>query len=104
MRDWGNVWDVILENGEVLLCPSLIPTSLFSLRSALCVSLVNPGATKALTDARAIGNSSYDPLAAVSFYYNQGRNELAANNFLVPITTALLLQTLTRYGAESGAQ
>lgn len=103
MRDWGNVGDVVLEAALALSITN--PTSLLLLRSAVFVSsLVNPGATKALTDARAIGNSSYDPLTAVSFYYNQGRNELAANSFLVPITTQLLLQTVTRYGAESGAQ
>ncbi|KAG8947115.1 hypothetical protein FRC04_010966 [Tulasnella sp. 424] len=57
--------------------------------------VVNSGATSLLTSARSSGNSSYDPRTAITFYYNQGRNEIAANSFIVPYTTALLQSTLT---------
>jgi Protein of unknown function (DUF3533) len=35
---------------------------------------------------------SYNPTSAITFYFNQGRNELAAANFIVPQATALLIQ------------
>ncbi|KAG9032788.1 hypothetical protein FS837_002639 [Tulasnella sp. UAMH 9824] len=61
--------------------------------------VVNTAATQALLNARSTGNSSYDPLSAISFYYNQGRNEVAANSFIVPLTTQLLQTTLGRFNA-----
>lgn len=66
--------------------------------------VVNPDATSILTSSRTSGNSSYDPRTAVTFYYNQGRNEIAANSFIVPYTTALLQSTLTAFNAKTNAQ
>ncbi|KAG9047650.1 hypothetical protein FS837_001778 [Tulasnella sp. UAMH 9824] len=66
--------------------------------------VVNSDATALLNSARSSGNSSYDPRTAVIFYYNQGRNEIAANSFIVPYTTALLQSTLTAFNAKTNAQ
>ncbi|KAG9043519.1 hypothetical protein FS837_009467 [Tulasnella sp. UAMH 9824] len=66
--------------------------------------VVNSEATSLLNSARSSGNSSYDPRTAVTFYYNQGRNEIAANSFIVPYTTALLQSTLTAFNAKTNAQ
>lgn len=57
-----------------------------------------------LTSARASGNSSYDPRTAITFYYNQGRNEIAANSFIVPYTTALLQSTLASFNAKLNSE
>lgn len=66
--------------------------------------VVNTAATQALLTARSTGNSSYNPLSAISFYYNQGRNEVAANSFIVPLTTALLQTTVGRFSAQFTGQ
>ncbi|KIO28765.1 hypothetical protein M407DRAFT_176434 [Tulasnella calospora MUT 4182] len=66
--------------------------------------VVNFDATSLLTSARSSGNSSYDPRDAVTFYYNQGRNEIAANSFIVPYTTALLQSTLSAFNARTDSQ
>lgn len=66
--------------------------------------VVNSAATAALTSARSSGNSSYDPSTAITFYYNQGRNEIAANSFIVPYTTALLQSTLTAFNAKFNSE
>lgn len=65
---------------------------------------VNRDATSLLSMARSTGNASYDPTSAITFYYNQGRNELAANSFIVPITTGLLGVTLPRWAAGQAAE
>lgn len=65
---------------------------------------MNTAVTQALTTARSIGNSSWDPTSAISFYYNQGRNEVAANSFIVPLTTQLLQTTLAQFNARFTAQ
>lgn len=67
-------------------------------------SEVNPNAYSNLARARAIGNSSYSPTEAITVYYNQGRNEIAAGNYLVPLTTAMLSKALGQANAQSGAQ
>ncbi|KAG8907501.1 hypothetical protein FRB99_003874 [Tulasnella sp. 403] len=66
--------------------------------------VVNSAATQALVTARSTGDSSYNASTAVTFYYNQGRNEIAANSFIVPLTTALLQQTLAGFSAKFNAQ
>ncbi|KIO25240.1 hypothetical protein M407DRAFT_75982, partial [Tulasnella calospora MUT 4182] len=66
--------------------------------------VVNSDATSLLTSARSSGNSSYDPRNAVTFYYNQGRNEIATNSFIVPYTNALLQSTLSAFNARTNAQ
>ncbi|KAG9019841.1 hypothetical protein FRB90_003430 [Tulasnella sp. 427] len=66
--------------------------------------VVNEAATQALINARSTGNSSYNPLSAISFYYNQGRNEVAANSFIVPLTTQLLQTTLAQFNARFTGQ
>ncbi|KAG9047508.1 hypothetical protein FS837_002093 [Tulasnella sp. UAMH 9824] len=66
--------------------------------------VVNSDATSILTSARSSGNSSYDPRTAITFYYNQGRNEIAANSFIVPYTNTLLQSTLSAFNAKTNAQ
>lgn len=66
--------------------------------------VVNPGASLAAATARAAGNSSYNPQSAITFYYNQGRNEIATNSFVVPYTSALLQATLARANAQFTGQ
>ncbi|KDQ16744.1 hypothetical protein BOTBODRAFT_144484 [Botryobasidium botryosum FD-172 SS1] len=65
--------------------------------------VVGEGATAKLISARQNGDASYDPQAAVTVYYNQARNEQAAGNYIVPLTTALLNQTLTLYSQRTTA-
>ncbi|KAG9019318.1 hypothetical protein FRB90_004031, partial [Tulasnella sp. 427] len=66
--------------------------------------VVNSDASALLTSARSSANSSYDPRTAVTFYYNQGRNEIAANSFIVPYTTALLQSTMSTFNAKTNAE
>lgn len=70
--------------------------------SSFC--LVEASATQNLIAARASGNSSYDPTRAITVYYEQGRNELAAANYLVPYSQALLIQAITQFGLQSTTQ
>ncbi|KAG8992124.1 hypothetical protein FRB90_001079 [Tulasnella sp. 427] len=72
--------------------------------AAWAAVVVNPSATSLLTSARSSGNSSYDPRTAITFYYNQGRNEIATNSFIVPYTTALLETTLASFNAKYNAE
>ncbi|KAG8987043.1 hypothetical protein FRB90_003624 [Tulasnella sp. 427] len=72
--------------------------------AAWAAVVVNPSATALLTSARSSGDSSYDPRTAISFYYNQGRNEIATNSFIVPYTTALLETTLASFNAKYNAE
>lgn len=43
---------------------------------------------------------TYDPTHAIEVYYTQGRNELAANNYLVPYSEALLGNAAIAFGAN----
>lgn len=52
--------------------------------------VVEANATANLWRARAAGDAAYDPGAAVTLYYNQARNEIAAGTYIVPLTRALL--------------
>lgn len=54
-------------------------------------------ATTRLSLARESGDSTYNPNSAITVYYNQGRNEIAAANFIIPITTALLHSSCNSY-------
>ncbi|KAF8304990.1 hypothetical protein DL93DRAFT_2172823 [Clavulina sp. PMI_390] len=65
--------------------------------------VVQPNATANLVAARATGNTSYDPTQAILVYYSQGRNELAANNYLVPYSQALLNAALGAFNAKEVA-
>ncbi|KAF9509682.1 hypothetical protein BS47DRAFT_1411675 [Hydnum rufescens UP504] len=62
------------------------------------------GATDALIKARENGDSSYNASAAVTFYYNQGRNENGANNYVVPYTEAILNTALANFSAYYTAE
>ncbi|KAG8926597.1 hypothetical protein FRC01_008640, partial [Tulasnella sp. 417] len=93
----------------VVTDPSSLPTSddvahAVVEEHAWAAVVVNSAATSLLTSARASGNSSYDPRTAITFYYNQGRNEIAANSFIVPYTTALLQSTLTSFNAKFNSE
>ncbi|KAG8963014.1 hypothetical protein FRC03_003510 [Tulasnella sp. 419] len=66
--------------------------------------VVETDATAKLIAARAAGDASYNPQSAITFYYNQGRNEIATNSFIVPLTQALLQKSLARFSAQFTAQ
>lgn len=61
---------------------------------------VNTDATQTLVNARANGDSSYNSSLAVTHHYNQGRNENAANLFIVPYVEALLQATISKFNAQ----
>ncbi|KAJ9092723.1 hypothetical protein QFC19_008648 [Naganishia cerealis] len=63
--------------------------------------VVNTDATAQLQAARQSGNTTYDPRSAIGFYYVQARMESAINGYLVPITSALLVQTTESWSAQS---
>lgn len=59
--------------------------------------LVETDATARLSQARENGNATYNPNSAITVYYNQGRNEIATGNYIIPITTALLQSSCSSY-------
>ncbi|KAG8692181.1 hypothetical protein FRC08_009958 [Ceratobasidium sp. 394] len=65
--------------------------------------VINPGATARLAAARASGNSSYNPMSAITFYYAQARNEQATGSYVSPLTIQALTQTLQQFNAKSAA-
>ena len=52
--------------------------------------LVEANATTRLSNARLYGDTTYDPSIAITVYHAQARNEVAAANSVVPLTTSLL--------------
>ncbi|KAG8735473.1 hypothetical protein FRC10_010470 [Ceratobasidium sp. 414] len=65
--------------------------------------VVNANASARLAAARAFGDSSYDPMSAITFYYAQARNEQATGTYVNPLITAALTQILQTYNAKSAA-
>ncbi|CAE6462307.1 unnamed protein product [Rhizoctonia solani] len=65
--------------------------------------VINPGASTQLAAARASGNSSYNPMSAITFYYAQARNEQATGSYVNPLTAQALTQILQQYNARSAA-
>ncbi|CCO31528.1 Nitrosoguanidine resistance protein SNG1 OS=Saccharomyces cerevisiae (strain ATCC 204508 / S288c) GN=SNG1 PE=1 SV=1 [Rhizoctonia solani AG-1 IB] len=65
--------------------------------------VINPGASAALAAARATGNSSYNPMSAITFYYAQARNEQATGSYVNPLTVQALTQILQQYNARSAS-
>ncbi|KAG9104131.1 hypothetical protein FRC07_009843, partial [Ceratobasidium sp. 392] len=63
--------------------------------------VVNANASARLAAARASGDSSYDPMSAITFYYAQARNEQATGTYVNPLTTAALTKVLQEYNAKS---
>ncbi|EJD00605.1 uncharacterized protein FOMMEDRAFT_159353 [Fomitiporia mediterranea MF3/22] len=63
--------------------------------------VVNNNATDNLTQARAVGNVSYDPTSAITVYYAQARNELATGTYLLPIATSFLSNFTQNYATNS---
>ncbi|KAF9510509.1 hypothetical protein BS47DRAFT_1319660 [Hydnum rufescens UP504] len=72
--------------------------------TAWAVVIVHSGATAALITARENGDPSYNTSAAITFYYNQARNENGANNYVVPYTQALLNTALANFSSQYTAQ
>ncbi|KAF9510508.1 hypothetical protein BS47DRAFT_1300079 [Hydnum rufescens UP504] len=62
--------------------------------------VVNQGATASLISARENGDASYNNSAAVSFFYDQARNENAAGLYIVPYTQALIQASLRNFSAS----
>lgn len=58
---------------------------------------VNKGATASLISARENGDASYNNSAAISFFYDQARNENAAGLYIAPYAQALLQQALASF-------
>ncbi|KAG8770284.1 hypothetical protein FRC12_004382 [Ceratobasidium sp. 428] len=65
---------------------------------------LNQGATSSLQAARASGESTYDPTSAVTFYLNEARNNNAVGQLIVPLSTALLDDTMRRFNAKNIAK
>ncbi|KIM31251.1 hypothetical protein M408DRAFT_327517 [Serendipita vermifera MAFF 305830] len=66
--------------------------------------VITSGATSRLAAARATGDTSYNPMGAISVYYAQARNEVATGNYLMPITQAVLNRVTVQLGAQLSAQ
>ncbi|KAG8874409.1 hypothetical protein FRB97_005917 [Tulasnella sp. 331] len=66
--------------------------------------VVNANATQMLINARNIGDATYNASRAITHWYNQARNENAANSYIVPYTSALLQGTLAVFNAEFTGQ
>jgi hypothetical protein len=52
--------------------------------------LVNQGATNILQAARASGDTAYSPTSAITLYIDEARNNNAAGQLIIPLSTALL--------------
>lgn len=66
--------------------------------------IVDTDATARAIAARSNGDASYNGSLAITHIYNQGRNEQAVNGYIVPLTTALLTQSLAKFNAEFTGQ
>ncbi|KAF9513180.1 hypothetical protein BS47DRAFT_1362627 [Hydnum rufescens UP504] len=62
--------------------------------------VVSRNATSNLISAHENGDASYDPSTAMVFLYNQGRNEVAANSFIVPFSQALISSAAANFAAS----
>ncbi|KAF9509200.1 hypothetical protein BS47DRAFT_1488035 [Hydnum rufescens UP504] len=62
--------------------------------------VVSRNATSKLISARENGDASYDPSTAMVFLYNQARNELATNSFIVPFSQALISSAAANFAAS----
>lgn len=67
-------------------------------------ALVEAGSTETLQQSRINGNDTYNGIYVIKVYYAQARNEIAAANFLVPITESLLLQTIANFSVASAGE
>ncbi|KIJ68923.1 hypothetical protein HYDPIDRAFT_144365 [Hydnomerulius pinastri MD-312] len=66
--------------------------------------VVEANATQSLALARQHGDSTYDPTSALTLYYAQARQEVAAGNYLIPLSTSLLQQSTTAWATTSAQQ
>ncbi|KAG9037262.1 hypothetical protein FRB95_006205 [Tulasnella sp. JGI-2019a] len=66
--------------------------------------IIETAATQTLVNARESGDASYNASLAITHYYNQARNENAANSYIVPYTSTLLQHTLATFNAEFTGQ
>ncbi|KAF9509198.1 hypothetical protein BS47DRAFT_1332343 [Hydnum rufescens UP504] len=62
--------------------------------------VVSRNATSNLISARENGDASYNQSTAMVFLYNQGRNEVAANSFIVPLSQALISSAAANFAAS----
>ncbi|KAG8887557.1 hypothetical protein FRB98_009463 [Tulasnella sp. 332] len=62
--------------------------------------VIHPAATQTLINARINGDNTYNGSLAITHYYSQGRNENAANTYIVPYTAALLQKSLAIFNAR----
>lgn len=66
--------------------------------------VIASGASAALEQARASGNSSYNPRDAVRFVYAQARSETAIGSYLLPNVQSDLTQITAKFSAQNVAQ
>ncbi|KAG8994623.1 hypothetical protein FRB94_012637 [Tulasnella sp. JGI-2019a] len=66
--------------------------------------VVHASATQTLVNARDNGDNTYNASLSITHYYNQARNENAANGYIVPYTAALLQRSLAKFNAEFTGQ
>lgn len=65
---------------------------------------MEPNASNNLAVARQTGDASYNASTAISVYYAQGRNEIAAGSYILPIVQPLLGRILGQFNARSVAE
>ncbi|KAF9506164.1 hypothetical protein BS47DRAFT_1305609, partial [Hydnum rufescens UP504] len=66
--------------------------------------VVSPNATSKLITARQNGDARYNPSTALVFMYNQARNELATNTYIVPFTQGLISAAAANFSASYAAR
>ena len=62
------------------------------------------GATAAFVSARENGDASYSGAKAISMYYNEGRNEVATDDYVVPYATGLISQGMAMFAIGQAAE
>lgn len=66
--------------------------------------VIEQNASNNLINARANGDTSYNPMNAISVYYAQGRNEIGTGSYAVPITQTLITQLIGKFSAQTTGQ
>ncbi|KAF9511140.1 hypothetical protein BS47DRAFT_1364082 [Hydnum rufescens UP504] len=87
------------ERGPLLLV-SPLHLSRTTNRTLTSHHIVSRNATSNLISARENGDASYNQSTAMVFLYNQGRNEVAANSFIVPLSQALISSAAANFAAS----
>ena len=65
---------------------------------------VSANATARLVSARENGDATYNGSSVVTIFFNAGRNEIAANSYILPYSEALLSSAIGQFSTNFAAQ